>query len=158
MSLPAHPGESHDCRRVGSILSLVGDKWTVLIVMLLREGPRRFNDIKRTVGGISQQMLTRTLKALERDGLAYRTVHPTVPPQVEYGLTALGHSLSQPVLELGEWAGDHVAEIETNRARYDIGAAERSRSAGTTLTSGAVEPAARRGAAPKSGLRAGSGR
>jgi DNA-binding HxlR family transcriptional regulator len=119
MNLPAHPGENNDCRRVGSILSLVGDKWTVMIVMILREGPRRFNDIKRTVGGISQQMLTRTLKALERDGMVLRTVHPTVPPQVEYQLTLLGHSLAEPVIQLGAWAGAHLEEIERNRTRFD---------------------------------------
>ena len=119
MALPPLPGISHDCRRVGSILGLVGDKWTVLIVMVLREQPRRFNDIKRTVGGISQQMLTRTLKALERDGMLTRTVYPTVPPQVEYSLTALGHSLAEPVMRLGEWAGTHLEEIEDNRFRYD---------------------------------------
>ena len=119
MFLPSQPGVSHDCRRVSSVLSLVGDKWTVLIVMVLRERPRRFNDIKRTVGGISQQMLTRTLKALERDGMVTRTVHPTVPPQVEYGLTDLGHSLSEPVKQLGAWAGAHLDEIDENRSRYD---------------------------------------
>ena len=119
MSLTAPPDVHSDCRRVSGILSLVGDKWTVLIVMVLRERPRRFNDIKRTVGGISQQMLTRTLKALERDGMVSRTVHPTVPPQVEYALTALGHSLSEPVIQLGAWANDHLDEIEGNRLRYD---------------------------------------
>jgi DNA-binding HxlR family transcriptional regulator len=119
MSLPALPGVDHDCRRISGILSLIGDKWTVLLVMVLRERPRRFNDIKRTVGGISQQMLTRTLKALERDGMVTRTVYPTVPPQVEYGLTALGHSLSVPVKQLGAWAGGHLEEIEGHRARYD---------------------------------------
>lgn len=101
------------------ILSMVGDKWTVMIVMVLRQQPRRFNELKRTIGGISQQMLTRTLKALERDGIIVRTVHPTVPPQVEYALTPLGHSLSEPVYELGEWAQDHLDEIEQNRSRYD---------------------------------------
>jgi DNA-binding HxlR family transcriptional regulator len=119
MALPAQPGLHTDCRKISEILSRVGDKWTVLIVMVLRERPRRFNDIKRTVGGISQQMLTRTLKALERDGMVSRTVHPTVPPQVEYELTALGHSLSEPVMQLGTWAGRHLGEIEANRARYD---------------------------------------
>lgn len=119
MLLPASPGVDGDCRRMSGILSLVGDKWTVLIVMVLRERARRFNDIKRTVGGISQQMLTRTLKALERDGMVTRTVHPTVPPQVEYELTLLGRSLSEPVMQLGEWVQGHVDEIEANRARYD---------------------------------------
>lgn len=119
MTMPTQPGLHHDCRRVNGILSLVGDKWTVMIVMVLRERPRRFNEMKRAVGGISQQMLTRTLKALERDGMVTRTVHPTVPPQVEYGLTALGHSLSGPVMQLGTWVGGHLEEIEANRARYD---------------------------------------
>jgi len=119
MPLTALPDVHSDCRRVSGILSLVGDKWTVLIVMVLRERPRRFNDIKRTVGGISQQMLTRTLKALERDGMVRRTVHPTVPPQVEYALTALGHSLSEPVIQLGAWTQAHLDEIEGNRLRYD---------------------------------------
>ena len=121
MSLPAAPGVHTECRRMTDVLSIVGDKWTVMIVMVLRQQPRRFNDLKRTVGGISQQMLTRTLKALERDGMLARTVHPTVPPQVEYALTPLGHSLSHPVYELGAWARGHVDEIERNRSRYDDG-------------------------------------
>ena len=121
MGMPALPALHGDCRKVSEILSRVGDKWTVLIVMVLREGPRRFNDIKRTVGGISQQMLTRTLKSLERDGMVLRTVHPTVPPQVEYKLTPLGHSLAEPVISLGEWAQHHIAEIEGHRAVYDRG-------------------------------------
>ena len=127
MNLPANPALHGDCRKVSEILSRVGDKWTVLIVMLLRERPRRFNDIKRTVGSISQQMLTRTLKGLERDGMVRRTVYPTVPPQVEYELTPLGHSLSAPVMGLGEWAHRNSAEIESHRRRYDeaVGASAR---------------------------------
>jgi DNA-binding HxlR family transcriptional regulator len=108
-----------ECRKMSGILSIVGDKWTVMIVMVLVERPRRFNDLKRTIGGISQQMLTRTLKALERDGMVRRTVHPTVPPQVEYALTALGHSLALPVRDLGRWAREHLDEIEGNRDLYD---------------------------------------
>ena len=108
-----------ECKRFSGILSLIGDKWTVMIVMTLAERPRRFNDIKRTIGGISQQMLARTLRALERDGMVDRTVHPTVPPQVEYALTALGRSLADPIRELGYWAGAHVAEIESNRSAFD---------------------------------------
>jgi DNA-binding HxlR family transcriptional regulator len=119
MDMPAPAVDHADCRKVSDILALVGDKWTVLVVMKLRERPRRFNDIKRAVGGISQQMLARTLKALERDGMVTRTVHPTVPPQVEYALTGLGKSLSEPVRRLGEWALAHLAEIAANRARYD---------------------------------------
>lgn len=132
MDMPTSPGVSPDCRRVTSVLSLVGDKWTVMIVMVLIEHPRRFNDIKRTVGGISQQMLTRTLRALDRDGMVSRTVHPTVPPQVEYALTDLGHSLAKPLRALGTWVGAHLDEIEGNRIRYDtIGRAELGNSART---------------------------
>ncbi len=126
MDMPTSPGISAQCRRISGILTIVGDKWTVMIVMALIEHPRRFNDLKRTVGGISQQMLTRTLKALERDGMVSRTVHPTVPPQVEYALTPLGHSLSRPVRELGGWARDHLDQIEENRTLYDRAADART--------------------------------
>jgi DNA-binding HxlR family transcriptional regulator len=119
MDMPASPGISANCRRMSSVLTLVGDKWTVMIVMVLIDRPRRFNDIKRTIGGISQQMLTRTLKALDRDGMVSRTVYPTVPPQVEYALTELGLSLSQPLRALGAWTGDHLEQIDENRLRYD---------------------------------------
>jgi DNA-binding HxlR family transcriptional regulator len=105
---------------MSGVLTIVGDKWTVMIVMVLIERPRRFNEIKRLIGGISQQMLTRTLKALERDGMVSRTVHPTVPPQVEYALTDLGHSLSRPLRDLGEWAGAHLEQILENRVGYDM--------------------------------------
>jgi DNA-binding HxlR family transcriptional regulator len=113
--LPLH----EDCRKVGKVLARVGDKWSVLIVMLLRDSPRRFNEIKRTVNGISQQMLTRTLRGLERDGMVTRTTYPTSPPQVEYALTDLGRSLSQPVLALGMWAQEHLSQIDIARARFD---------------------------------------
>jgi len=108
-----------ECSRFSSVLSQIGDKWTVMIVLTLIEQPRRFNDIKRTIGGISQQMLSRTLRSLERDGMVARTVHPTVPPQVEYALTDLGCSLAGPIRELGYWAGVHIAEIEGNRLAFD---------------------------------------
>ena len=108
-----------ECGRFSSVLSLIGDKWTVMIVLTLTERSRRFNEIKRTIGGISQQMLSRTLRALERDGMVVRTVHPTVPPQVEYALTNLGCSLASPIRELGSWAGDNIAEIEGNRLAFD---------------------------------------
>lgn len=108
-----------ECSRFSSVLSLIGDKWTVMIVLTLIERSRRFNDIKRTIGGISQQMLARTLRALERDGMVTRTVHPTVPPQVEYALTELGGSLAGPIRELGHWAGAHIAEIEGKRSAFD---------------------------------------
>lgn len=121
MDLPATPDAHAHCRKLSNVLNIVGDKWTVMVVRALMDQPRRFNDIRRTIGGISQQMLTRTLKALERDGMVSRTVHPTVPPQVEYALTALGHSLAVPLRALGSWAGEHLEDIEQNRLRYDAG-------------------------------------
>ena len=108
-----------DCRAVSEILSRIGDKWTIQVVVALRPGPHRFNEIKRRVGGISQQMLTRTLKALERDGMVERTVHPDTPPRVEYALTPLGHSLAHSVKQLAEWATAHQKIIQDNRLQYD---------------------------------------
>jgi DNA-binding HxlR family transcriptional regulator len=110
---------SSDCRAVSSVLARVGDKWTVLIVALLGDGPKRFSEIKRMVGGISQRMLTLTLRGLERDGLVTRTVFPTVPPRVDYELTDLGRSLWQPVEALGAWARTNQAEIEASRRAFD---------------------------------------
>jgi DNA-binding HxlR family transcriptional regulator len=110
---------TQDCRAISSILALVGDKWTVLIVVLLGDGPKRFNEIKRTVGGISQRMLTFTLRGLERDGLVTRTVYPTTPQRVDYELTKLGSTLWKAVEPLGAWARDHVIEILDSRERFD---------------------------------------
>lgn len=114
-----HPHADPDCRAVSELLSRVGDKWTVLIVQALVDRPRRFNELKREIGGISQQMLTRTLRILERDGMVVRTVHHTVPPSVEYALTDLGRSLSVPVLALADWTFAHLPQIHANRAVYD---------------------------------------
>ncbi len=113
-----HPA-SEDCRAVSSVLARVGDKWSVLIIMLLGDGPKRFNQIKRMVGGISQRMLTLTLRGLERDGLVRRTQFPTIPPRVEYELTQLGRSLREAVKPLGEWAKAHVKHIAGVRAAFD---------------------------------------
>jgi DNA-binding HxlR family transcriptional regulator len=110
---------TEDCRAVSSILALVGDKWTVLIVVLLGDGPKRFNEIKRMVGGISQRMLTFTLRGLERDGLVTRTVFPTTPQRVDYELTKLGSTLWKAVEPLGSWAREHVSEILVSRGRFD---------------------------------------
>ena len=118
-ALPPQPHLDNDCREVASILARVGDKWSVFVIMLLGGGPRRFNEIKRMVGGISQRMLTLTLRGLERDGLVTRTVFPTIPPRVDYELTDLGRGLWQPVEALGKWAMDHQAEIEAARAKFD---------------------------------------
>jgi len=110
---------SHDCRAVSAILQRIGDKWSVLIISRLGEGPRRFNEIKRMIGGISQRMLTLTLRNLERDGLVKRTVTPTVPPRVDYELTELGRDLLIPVTALANWAIQHTSCIEAARARSD---------------------------------------
>lgn len=125
--IPGHTNEtdeavaplSHDCRRISEVLARIGDKWTVLVVMLLSDGPRRFNELRRTIGGISQRMLTMTLRGLERDGLVKRTVYPTTPPRVDYELTALGHSLRGPVEALGKWAFSHLDVIEAARLKFD---------------------------------------
>jgi DNA-binding HxlR family transcriptional regulator len=111
--------ESTDCRAVSAVLNRIGDKWSVLIIQRLGEGPRRFNEIKRIIGGISQRMLTLTLRNLERDGLVSRTVTPTVPPRVDYALTDLGRDLLIPVSALGQWAIQHTPCIEAARARFD---------------------------------------
>lgn len=116
---PSHNPATEDCREVSRVLARVGDKWTVLIVMLLVPGPRRFNEIRRSIDGISQRMLTLTLRNLERDGLVVRTVIPTIPPRVDYALTELGHSLSAPVQALGQWAFNHLPELSGARLAYD---------------------------------------
>jgi DNA-binding HxlR family transcriptional regulator len=91
----------------------------VLIIMLLGDGPKRFNEIKRMVGGISQRMLTLTLRGLERDGLLTRTIFPTIPPRVDYELTRTGRSLRAAVEPLGVWAQTHVTDIHKARERFD---------------------------------------
>jgi DNA-binding HxlR family transcriptional regulator len=111
-----------DCRAVSEVLARVGDKWTVLVVSTLGDGPKRFNEVRRALGSISQRMLTLTLRGLERDGLVTRTVFPTIPPRVEYELTKLGHSLLEPVSSLGLWARQHRSAIEIARQRFDAAA------------------------------------
>ncbi|HEX3350417.1 MAG TPA: helix-turn-helix domain-containing protein [Acetobacteraceae bacterium] len=111
--------KSDNCRALSSILGMVGDKWTVLIVVLLGRGPKRFNEMKRMVGGISQRMLAFTLRGLERDGLVKRTVFPTTPPRVDYELTTRGSSLWEAVEPLSLWARAHVSEILKSREQFD---------------------------------------
>ena len=114
-----------DCRAVSEVLSRVGDKWTILVVGELGNGPKRFNEIRRALGSISQRMLTLTLRGLERDGLVTRTVFPTVPLKVEYELTKLGRSLLEPVSGIGLWARQHRTAIEAARQRFDSAATAR---------------------------------
>src|SRR5258708_10304786 len=110
--LPSNLHEPEDCRAASEVLSRVGDKWTVLVVWTLGDGPKRFNELRKALGSISQRMLTLTLRALERDGLVTRTVFPTIPPRVDYELTRLGRSLLQPVSELGLWARTNHPAIQ----------------------------------------------
>ena len=111
--------DDYDCKPVADILARIGDKWSVLIIMLLGSGRKRFNEMRRLVHGISQRMLTLTLRGLERDGLVTRTVFPTIPPRVDYELTALGTSLLLPISGLGEWAYANRTKIEAARSRFD---------------------------------------
>lgn len=107
------------CQTVTEVLSRVGDKWSMQVVMSLGDGAMRFNALRRGIAGISQRMLTRTLRNLERDGLVSRTVTPTVPPRVDYALTALGRSLVAPVGVLGAWAVANREAISAARIRFD---------------------------------------
>ena len=102
-----------------TVLDRIGDRWTVLIVGTLAQGPQRFSEVARQVSGISQKMLTQTLRGLERDGLVTRTVHAEVPPRVEYELTTAGHTLIGPLAALDNWAREHVPSILDARERYD---------------------------------------
>ncbi|MDX8154922.1 helix-turn-helix domain-containing protein [Acinetobacter pittii] len=114
-----HDIQSSDCQRVSQVLARVGEKWSILIVMTLASRSHRFSEIKRSINGISQRMLTLCLRGLERDGLVKRTVYPVVPPHVEYELTPLGHSLTEPVIALGQWAQQHIGDIDAARAAFD---------------------------------------
>ena len=107
------------CKRVSEILGRVGDKWSVQVVMTLSDGSRRFSEIRRAIPGVSQRMLTLTLRGLERDGLVSRKVTPTIPPRVDYELTALGKSLQTPVIALGQWAYENLSHIHAARAAFD---------------------------------------
>jgi len=108
-----------DCRPIAEILSRIGDKWSVMLVMELYGGTRRFSELRRTLLGISQKMLTISLRGLERDGFVRRTVHPTIPPKVEYQLTELGRELAIPVRALGEFAITNRSRVLAARERFD---------------------------------------
>ena len=115
----SHKHVSDSCLAVREVLNRVGDKWSVLIVGLLADGPKRFSELRRAIEGISQRMLTLTLRGLERDGLVTRTVYPTIPPRVEYELTELGRTLRKPIQSLAKWAQDNRERIQQARNRYD---------------------------------------
>ncbi|GAB3116187.1 helix-turn-helix domain-containing protein [Streptomyces calidiresistens] len=112
-------GEEHEDCGIRDVLDRIGDKWSVLVIVELAAGTRRFRELLRAVPGISQRMLTLTLRRLERDGLVHRTVHPTVPPRVEYRLTAMGHGLTLLLKGLADWSADHRAAIAASRRRWD---------------------------------------
>jgi DNA-binding HxlR family transcriptional regulator len=112
------PVAADDCP-VRDVVDVVGGKWSSLILLLLVNGPRRFGMIRRTVPDISQRMLTQTLRDLQRDGYVHRDVFPTQPPSVEYSLTPLGHSISQPLAQLVFWAKENHVAVRDARSRYD---------------------------------------
>src|SRR6186713_1725129 len=132
------PGNLHvpeDCRAISQVLARVGDKWTVLVVSNLGDGPKRFNELRKALGSISQRMLTLTLRGLERDGLVTRTAFPTIPPRVDYELTRLGKTLLEPVNALAMWADKNRFEIQDARDRFDRKTARKgtpSRASGTS--------------------------
>jgi DNA-binding HxlR family transcriptional regulator len=112
------PRRPADCQ-AREVLERVGDKWSLLVIGRLGEGPLRFAELRRSVDGISARMLTVTLRGLERDGLVTRTVRPTVPPRVDYALTPMGRTLLDTVRNLLEWADEHLPQIHAARAAYD---------------------------------------
>jgi DNA-binding HxlR family transcriptional regulator len=117
---PGHTKVSgQNCLAVREVLNRVGDKWSILIVALLNRGPKRFSDLRRAVEGISQRMLTLTLRGLERDGLVTRTVYPTIPPRVDYELTRMGKTLLNPVMALAQWAEKNRFGIQDARNGFD---------------------------------------
>ncbi len=122
----AHADDHGDCVAAREVLNLVGDKWSVLVVRLLGEGSMRFSELRRSIDGISQRMLTLTLRGLERDGLLTRTVTPTTPPRVDYALTRLGETLLEPVQALAQWAERNRTTIQAARDQFDREAPSRS--------------------------------
>ena len=114
------PGHE-SCVAVREVLNRVGDKWSVLVIRILGDGPRRFNELRKSIEGISQRMLTLTVRGLERDGLVTRTMYATIPPRVDYALTPLGRTLLEPVGALAKWAEKNRTRIQAARDRFDAG-------------------------------------
>ncbi|MET0499030.1 MAG: helix-turn-helix domain-containing protein [Steroidobacteraceae bacterium] len=119
--IPSDKHEPGECGAISETLARIGDKWTVLVVEMLADGPVRFSELRRTIGNISQRMLTLTLRGLERDGLVTRTVYPTIPPRVEYELTKLGRTLREPLIAVAEWVRKHRPAIVAARQVFDTG-------------------------------------
>jgi DNA-binding HxlR family transcriptional regulator len=115
--------ETQTCE-IRELLDRLADKWSLLVVELLGDGTKRFTELRRQIDGISQRMLTLTVRRLERDGLVHRTVHPVVPPRVDYELTPLGSSLLDAVQPLVAWTRQHREEIAAARTRFDADAPE----------------------------------
>lgn len=111
--------EQTNCRAMSDVLNRIGDKWSVMVVGMLGGNTLRFNELKRRINGISQRMLTLTLRNLERDGLVTRTIYPEIPPRVEYGLTELGDTLREPIGALWDWSAANHPEIIAARREYD---------------------------------------
>ena len=105
--------------RAREVLQRVGDKWSVLVIDLLGQGTMRFTELHRAIDGITARMLTVTLRGLERDGIVTRTIHPVIPPRVEYALTPMGRTLLDVIGQLVSWTDSHLPEIEAARAAYD---------------------------------------
>jgi len=116
---PPKPMFERDCS-IRIVLDRIADKWTVMVMSVLNaQAPRRFNELRRAIEGISQKMLTQTLRDLERDGLIARTIYPEIPPRVEYALTPLGETLCLPIAELGRWAMANVEAIKVAQKAFD---------------------------------------
>ena len=123
-TLPTDAEVYHGNCPTREILDRIADKWTTLIMGLLSQSESyRFNELRRAIGGISQKMLTQTLRDLERDGLVKRTMYAEIPPRVEYALTPLGDTLRGPLNALGMWASDHMEEVRAAQERFDARAA-----------------------------------
>lgn len=115
--VPENTLSATDCKGLAEVLASVGDKWTIMVVGALSKGPLRYNEIQRRVSGISQRMLTLTLKRLETDGIVLRTLYPSVPPRVDYELTELGQTLRGALVPLHQWAARNKAVIAENRQK-----------------------------------------
>lgn len=113
------PRQADACLKVSQVIGRIGDKWTVMVIILLRQRGHRFNELKREIDGISQRMLTLALRNMERDGLVTRTVTPSIPPRVDYELTDVGRSLAGPVKVLGDWAFQNLRHIAAAQVSYD---------------------------------------